>query len=97
MTKAAGAGLFLLASVLCATSASAQTRTSASAPEPRVVYAVKPGDTLIGLGRAYLNRTSDYRAVQKTNRVRQPRRMQAGSQLIIDPRLLKSTPIAATL
>lgn len=97
MIKAAGAGLLLLMSVLGATSASAQARAPVSPPEPPVVYAVKPGDTLIGLGRAYLNRTSDYRAVQKTNRVKQPRRMQAGSQLNIDPRLLKSTPIAATL
>jgi hypothetical protein len=97
MIKAAGAGLFFLTSVLCAASAGAQTRVPAPAPEPHVVYAVKPGDTLIGLGRAYLNRTSDYRAVQKTNRVRQPRRMQAGSRLNIDPNLLKSTPIAATL
>jgi hypothetical protein len=37
-----------------------------------VAYVVKPGDTLIGLGRAYLNRPGDYRAVQKANRVPSP-------------------------
>jgi hypothetical protein len=89
MTKAAGAGLFLLASVM-ASGACAQA-------EPPVAYMVKPGDTLIGLGRAYLNRPSDYRTVQKTNRVQEPKHLRPGSQLNIDPNLLKSTPIAATL
>ncbi|MET3666891.1 FecR domain-containing protein [Caulobacter sp. 1776] len=98
MLKAAGAGLILLALMLGAGSASAQARAqTAVIPEPPVAYAVKPGDTLIGLGRAYLNRPGDYRAVQKANRVKRPRRMRAGSQLNIDPMLLKSTPIAASL
>jgi hypothetical protein len=93
MTKAAGAGLFLLASMAMASGASAQT----NAAEPPVAYVVKPGDTLIGLGRAYLNRPGDYRTVQKANRVQEPKRLRPGSQLNIDPNLLKSTPIAATL
>lgn len=92
MIKAAGASLLVLALSL-SPSAGAQTRPS----EPPVTYVVRPGDTLIGLGQAYLNRPSDYRRVQKANGVQEPRRLRPGSRLNIDPNLLKSTPIAATL
>ena len=95
MRKAVGAGLILV-SMLGTGGANAQARGAAPA-EPPVAYVVKPGDTLIGLGRAYLTKPGDYRAVQKTNRVQQPRRLRPGSQLNIDPNLLKSTPIAASL
>jgi len=95
MRKAVGAGLILV-SILGTGSANAQAKGPAPTDAP-VAYVVKPGDTLIGLGRAYLNRPGDYRAVQKTNRVQQPRRLRPGSQLNIDPNLLKSTPIAASL
>ena len=93
MLKAAGAGLYLLASA-AAGAALAQTAPPA---EPPVAYVVKPGDTLIGLARDYMHRPSDYRTVQKANRVAQPRRLRPGSQLNIDPNLLKSTPIPASL
>lgn len=92
MIKAVGASLLVLA-LSGATNAWAQTQPA----EPPVTYVVKPGDTLIGLGQAYLNRPSDYRRVQKANGVQEPRRLRPGSRLNIDPNLLKSTPIAATL
>lgn len=94
MIRVAGASLILLAGWAMASGAAAQ---AGPPPEPPVAYVVKPGDTLIGLGRSYLNRPGDYRAVQKANRVGQPRRLRPGSRLNIDPNLLKSTPIAATL
>lgn len=93
MIRAAGAGLLFLAGLTLASAANAQT----AAPEPPVAYVVKPGDTLIGLASRYMNRPGDYRAVQKANRVAQPTRLRPGSQLNIDPNLLKSTPIAASL
>jgi hypothetical protein len=93
MGRAVGAGVLLLAGLI-ATAAQAQ---SAPPPEPPVAYVVKPGDTLIGLARSYMNRPGDYRTVQKANRVAQPRRLRPGSQLNIDPNLLKSAPIAANL
>lgn len=93
MTRAAGAGLLFLAGLMLASAANAQT----AAPEPPVAYVVKPGDTLIGLASRYMNRPGDYRVVQKANRVAQPTRLRPGSQLNIDPNLLKSTPIAASL
>lgn len=92
MIKAAGASLVVLA---LSNSPSAWAQSSPA--EPPVSYVVKPGDTLIGLGKAYLNRASDYRQVQKANGVQEPRRLRPGSRLNIDPNLLKSTPIAATL
>lgn len=62
-----------------------------------VAYVVKPGDTLIGLASAYLNRPDDYRLVQRANQIVRPRALKIGSTLQIDPRLLKSTPINARL
>jgi len=94
MTRAAGAGLLLSAVLMMATGAHAQ---SAASVEPPVAYVVKPGDTLIGLASRYMNRPGDYRTVQKANRVAQPTRLRPGSQLNIDPNLLKSTPIAASV
>jgi hypothetical protein len=100
MIRAAGAGLFLTASLSLASQAAAQPGgPPARGPggEPPVAYMVRPGDTLIGLARSYMNRPGDYRAVQKANRVAEPRHLRQGSQLNIDPNLLKATPIAATL
>jgi hypothetical protein len=98
MFKAAGASLTLLAILAMANGAAAQKVAQAATPaEPPVAYVVKPGDTLIGLGRAYLNRPGDYKAVQKANKVTRPKRLRPGSQLNIDPNLLKSAPIAASL
>lgn len=92
MSRAATARLAALALLGAATA-----RAETAPVDPPVAYMVKPGDTLIGLGRAYLNRPSDYRRVQKANGVTEPRRLRPGSRLAIDPNLLKSTPIAATL
>ncbi len=94
MKRAAGAGLILSAALLGTGLAHAQ---GPAAMEPPVAYVVKPGDTLIGLASRYMNRPGDYRAVQKANRVAQPNRLRTGSQLNIDPNLLRATPIAAVL
>ena len=71
MNRAAGASL-LLAAALATSAARAQTSASA---EPPVAYMVKPGDTLIGIAARYMNRPSDYRAVQKANGVARPTRL----------------------
>lgn len=83
--------------VLAASSAAAQPRASAAPAEAPVTYKVQPGDTLIGLGGRYLVKAADYRAVQKLNRVKDPRRLPAGSSLTIPYPLLKSEPIPAAL
>ena len=65
--------------------------------EPPVNYVVQRGDTLIGLGRSYLRRPSDYRKVQTANQITRPKALPAGKTLIIDSTLLKTTPMAARL
>ena len=86
--------LFLLTAALSLIAASS---VRAASPEPPVLYVVKPGDTLIGLASAYLNRPSDYLQVQRANQIARPRALRIGSTLRIDPNLLKSTPIDARL
>jgi hypothetical protein len=73
------------------------TAAGAAPPDAPVAYVVKPGDTLIGLAIAYLNKPSDYRHVQRANRIVRPRTLQIGARLLIDPSLLRSTPINARL
>lgn len=93
-------GLAVLALTLPALPAAAQTAGQTPgkpAVEPPVVYRVKSGDTLVGLGGRYLVKTSDYRAVQRLNRVRDPRRLPTGASLTIPAPLLKSEPIPAAL
>ena len=77
--------------------AAATTALAAGPVDPPVAYVVKPGDTLIGLAAAYLNKPGDYRQVQRFNRIARPRALKIGSTLRIDPLLLKSTPIDARL
>lgn len=87
---------WLAAGILAAAVPAAAAPKPAS-PEAPVAYAVKPGDTLFSLGSRYLVRATDYRTVQKLNRVRDPRRLPAGGTLTIPYALLKSEPIPAAL
>jgi hypothetical protein len=70
---------------------------AATPSDPPVRYVVQKGDTLIGLGRAYLRRPGDYRPVQTANQISRPNVLPVGKTLQIDQRLLKTTPIAASL
>ncbi|MFD1191347.1 FecR domain-containing protein [Phenylobacterium conjunctum] len=97
MTAGLAAAPMLAVMVLAAPSAAAQPRAGAAPSEPPVTYKVQAGDTLIGLGGRYLVKSADYRAVQKLNRVKDPRRLPAGSSLTIPYPLLKSEPIPAAL
>jgi hypothetical protein len=86
-----------LALVAVAVGLTAATTAGAAPPDAPVAYVVKPGDTLIGFARSYLTKPSDYLQVQKANRIATPRYLKVGSRLLIDPNLLKSTPIDARL
>lgn len=57
------------------------------------VYAMKTGDTLIGLAENYFQTPGDYRTVQRRNRVADPYRMPVGSTLRIPVNLLRFTPV----
>jgi len=62
-----------------------------SAPPPELyLHTIVPRDTLIALGRALLTDPGRWRAVQKLNHVRNPRRLRPGSTLGIPIDLLKS-------
>lgn len=80
----------LAAALLSASPAFAQSRSEA--PIDSIAYVVLPGDTLIDLAAAYLNRPADYHQVQRDNRVANPRRMAVGRTLLIPIRLLRADP-----
>ena len=85
----------LTAALLAASPSFAQTRPAA--PVETLDYLVRPGDTLIDLATAYLNRPSDYRQVQRSNRVANPRRMPIGRTLAIPVSLLRADPDQARI
>lgn len=62
-----------------------------------IIYTVKKGDTLIGLGEKFLNRPDHYKVVQRVNKVRDPYRMPVGMKLAISRTLLKYQPANARL
>ena len=64
----------------------------AGAAERLERYVVRPGDTLYGIGQRYLVRTNDYRAVQRLNRIADPRPFEKAWD---DVTQLKSTQLEA--
>lgn len=55
-------------------------------------HVARPGDTLIGLGKRYLADPRDWPAVQRLNRVADPRRIPVGTILRIPAGLLRAAP-----
>ena len=68
-----------------------------SADEARVEYVFKRGDTLIDLATKYMRKPSDYVAVQRSNRIANPRFIPVGKTILIPFRLLKYRPSEASL
>ena len=64
---------------------------------PRVEYQFKRGDTLIELARKYFRKSSDYRIVQRLNRIRNPHRIPVGKKVTIPFHLLKYRKSQANL
>ncbi|MDM7958080.1 FecR domain-containing protein [Blastomonas sp.] len=62
-----------------------------------IVYTVRKGDTLISLGRSWLIRESDWKQVQRLNRVANPHRLPVASRLTLPVRLLRFRPASATV
>ncbi|WP_427791781.1 FecR domain-containing protein [Brevundimonas diminuta] len=94
-----------VAAMLAAGSVSAQTSAAPTAPRPATSsaavetldYVVRPGDTLIDLATAYMNRPLDYRRVQRENRVADPRRLSIGRTLTFPVELLRADPDEARI
>lgn len=66
-----------------------------AAPAEMIAYETHRGDTLDRLGTRYLVRPQAYRAVQRLNKIRDPRRLRVGSVLQIPLSLLKTEPVLA--
>ncbi|GAB4061501.1 FecR domain-containing protein [Uliginosibacterium sediminicola] len=60
-------------------------------------YAIKTGDTLIGISQRLLARPADWRKLARLNRIRDPLRLQPGSLLQIPAGLLKAAPLSAEI
>ena len=80
--------LLLFAAVPMASMPAMSHAREAGAGE-RIAYTVKRGDTLIELAAKYLRKRSDYRIVQRINRIPDPRQMSIGKRLSIPRHLLK--------
>lgn len=59
------------------------------------VHLIEPGDTLIGLRDRYLRPDADWRALQRINRIQDPRRLRVGSSLTIPLSLMRSEAVSA--
>lgn len=62
-----------------------------------ISYKVVRGDTLVGLAEKYMLRASDYRIVQRQNRIANPRIIPVGTVLKLPRTLLKFQPSTARL
>ncbi|MGB5724977.1 MAG: FecR domain-containing protein [Parasphingorhabdus sp.] len=92
-------GLRFFASFLIFAFALAPHETAAQkSPESeQIAYVFKRGDTLFDLANKYLRKRSDYLAVQRLNRIPNPRRIPVGKSLLIPVNLLKYRPSEASL
>ena len=77
-----------------AASADAAARAGASSGDD-ILYTIRRGEHLFGIGKAFLIRPADYRVVQKLNRVADARIIPVGTVLRIPTRLLKTEPLTA--
>ncbi|MFZ1809735.1 MAG: FecR domain-containing protein, partial [Candidatus Nitrotoga sp.] len=67
----------------------------AAAAEPEWLYAVNPGDTLIGVAADYLANPNDWHKLQKLNDITEPRRLRPGTKLRLPVALLKREIVIA--
>jgi hypothetical protein len=90
--------LMLLALLFAGLQAISLPAFAQTAPrDDAISYTVRKGDTLISLARAYLVRETDWKQVQRLNRVADPHRLPVASRLTLPVRLLKSRPATASV
>lgn len=92
-------GLRLLVSFLILGLALAPNEAAAqkSNDSEQITYVFKNGDTLFNLANKYLRKQADYFAVQRINRIANPRRIPVGKSIRIPVYLLKYRPSKASL
>nr|WP_281365405.1 FecR domain-containing protein [Parasphingorhabdus flavimaris] len=74
-----------------------QSAAQKSRDSEQISYIFKRGDTLFDLATKYLRKRSDYLAVQRINRIANPRQIPMGKSLLIPVYLLKYRPSEASL
>lgn len=87
----------LLMSAVPAVSQTPQAQTPQVRDAATTRYVVRNGDTLYDLARVNFVRVSDYRRVQRMNRIADPRRMTTGRELEIPLAVLRSEPAHARI
>lgn len=89
---------FLVALFICASAfAPSEIAAQKSSDTEQITYVFKRGDTLFGLANKYLRKWPDYVAVQRLNRIADPRKIPNGRSLRIPVYLLKYRPSGAKL
>jgi hypothetical protein len=82
---------FVLVATLCA------PVNAATSDDGYITYVVKHGDTLIDMGKRYLNTPNSYRIVQQQNNIRDARALPVGKPIRIARNLLKYQTATAKL
>ncbi|HQS69070.1 MAG: hypothetical protein B7Y36_12900 [Novosphingobium sp. 28-62-57] len=99
-----GRGLWplLAAGTVCLT-APTQAKTARiptvplAAPQDLIEYSMRQGDNLFTLAQRALQRPDSYRAVQRINRISNPRQIPTGTVLKIPLNLLRADPLSARI
>lgn len=87
--------MFVLAVLLAGLASQGQAQ--APARDDMLVYQVKAGETLSGIAARGLEPVSAFTEVQRLNHIRDEHYVPVGTRLLIPRRLLRSTPILATV
>ncbi len=91
----AGSRLYRIASV--AVTMLLVTATGFAATEDSLSYRVQTGDTLGSVAKHFSENISNWRELQRFNKLKNPNRIEPGSTLLIPYKLLKQAPVAATV
>ena len=87
-------------SVFCASLPAVHAQSSASATDEKLLYTVKPGDTLWNISERFLNNTRLVESLRQLNAIAAPTRLTPGTQLRFQEQWLKRlpqpTPVAVT-
>ncbi len=84
----------LLAALACVSARPAVAQSSTAATDT-YAHTIEPGDTIIGLSARLLADPRQWPTIQRLNRVRNPRRLQPGRQLLFPLDLMRSLPGSA--
>lgn len=85
---------WLLAVALLALASAAQSQVLSESKD-EVIYTIRAGDTLIGLGQRFFISPQAYKAVERANGLTDANRLRVGSTIVIPTSVLKFTPLIA--